>query len=221
VKLYTYWRSTSSYRVRSALALKGVEAEHAFVHLVRDGGEQNSESYHAINPQGRVPTLVLEDGTILTQSPAIIEYLDEAFPTPAFLPSDPALRAQVRSVAAIISCDIHALHNVSTLNYLRGPLSQPDSAVTDWIVTWISRGLEAIEAKLGNDGCYRAVKLAAEGLLGVSWRPRSQQAERLTSSLRSPKLPVCSRPRICHCLRAATLSGANHLITRAAASLPP
>jgi maleylacetoacetate isomerase len=102
VKLYTYWRSTSSYRVRIALALKAIEAEQTFVHLVRNGGEQNAAEYRAINPQGRLPSLVLDDGSVLTQSPAILEYLKEVFPTPALLPPDPVLRAKVRAVAAII-----------------------------------------------------------------------------------------------------------------------
>ena len=101
MKLYTYWRSTSSYRVRIALALKGLEVEQAFIHLVRNGGEQHAEAYRALNPQERVPTLVLDDGTALTQSPAIIEYLEEAYPVPPLLPAAPAQRAKVRAVAAI------------------------------------------------------------------------------------------------------------------------
>ena len=86
MKLYTYWRSTSSYRVRIALALKGIEAEQTFVHLVRNGGEQNAAEYRAINPQGRVPSLVLDDGTVLTQSPAILEFLEEAVPNTSASP---------------------------------------------------------------------------------------------------------------------------------------
>src|SRR6478736_5880692 len=105
MKLYGYWRSTSSYRLRIALALKGIDAEQAFVHLVR--GEQKTEAYRALNPQGRVPVLVLDDGTALTQSPAIIEYLEEVFPDPPLLPAEPVARAKVRAVAAIIGCDVH------------------------------------------------------------------------------------------------------------------
>ena len=119
MKLYTYWRSTSSYRVRIALALKKHEAEQAFVHLVRNGGEQNASSYRAINPQGRVPALELDDGSILIQSPAILEYLEEIYPTPALLPSDPVARAKIRAVASIIGCDVHPLHNVGPLSHLR------------------------------------------------------------------------------------------------------
>ena len=153
MKLYTYWRSTSSYRVRIALALKGLEAEQTSVHLVRDGGEQHGAAYRAINPQGRVPSLVLDDGTVLTQSPAILEYLEEAFPSPPLLPSDPVGRARVRAVADIIACDIHPLHNVSPLNYLRRTLGQDEAAVNAWIATWIGEGLTAVESLIG-DGPY-------------------------------------------------------------------
>ncbi len=155
MKLYTYWRSTSSYRVRIALALKNIEVEHRFVHLVRDGGEQHSDAYRAINPQGRVPSLELDDGRILTQSPAIIEYLEEAFPATPLLPDDPVLRAKVRSVAAIIGCDIHPLHNVAVLNYLRREFSQPEPQVVGWIATWISQAFEAIETMIDRaDYCF-------------------------------------------------------------------
>ncbi|OCI90879.1 maleylacetoacetate isomerase [Agrobacterium sp. 13-626] len=152
MKLYSYWRSTSSYRVRIALALKGIEVEYVPVHLVRNGGEQNSCAYRKINQQGRVPALVLDDGRVLTQSPAILEYLDETFQEPPLLPSDPVDRANVRSIAAIIACDIHALHNVGTLNYLRRNFGLAEKEVNAWIATWISQGLEAVEQKLSERG---------------------------------------------------------------------
>ncbi|MEW9304846.1 maleylacetoacetate isomerase [Labrys neptuniae] len=153
MKLYTYWRSTSSYRVRIALALKGLEVEQAFIHLVRNGGEQHGEAYRALNPQERVPTLVLDDGTALTQSPAIIEYLEEAYPVPPLLPADPAQRAKVRAVAAIIGCDIQPLHNLGPLTYLRRTLGQAEPEVDAWITTWAGSGLKAVEALIG-DGPY-------------------------------------------------------------------
>ncbi|MFC2248412.1 maleylacetoacetate isomerase [Labrys portucalensis] len=153
MKLYTYWRSTSSYRVRIALALKGLEVEQAFIHLVRNGGEQHAEAYRALNPQERVPTLVLDDGTALTQSPAIIEYLEEAYPVPPLLPADPAQRAKVRAVAAIIGCDIQPLHNLGPLTYLRRTLGQAEPEVDAWITTWAGSGLKAVEALIG-DGPY-------------------------------------------------------------------
>lgn len=155
MKLYTYWRSTSSYRVRIALALKKLEAEQAFVHLVRNGGEQNAPSYRAINPQGRVPALELDDGSILIQSPAILEYLEETYPTPALLPSDPVARAKVRAVASIIGCDVHPLHNVGPLNHLRKVFGCSEPEVTAWIAAWVGQGLSAIEALIGDEGfCF-------------------------------------------------------------------
>ncbi|MGO4337004.1 maleylacetoacetate isomerase [Labrys sp. KB_33_2] len=153
MKLYTYWRSTSSYRVRIALALKGLETEQAFIHLVRNGGEQHGEAYRALNPQERVPTLVLDDGNALTQSPAIIEYLEETYPVPPLLPSDPTRRAKVRAVAAIIGCDIQPLHNLGPLTYLRRTLGQAEPEVDAWIATWAGSGLKAVEALIG-DGPY-------------------------------------------------------------------
>src|SRR6478736_7205789 len=164
MKLYGYWRSTSSYRLRIALALKGIDAEQAFVHLVR--GEQKTEAYRALNPQGRVPVLVLDDGTALTQSPAIIEYLEEVFPDPPLLPAEPVARAKVRAVAAIIGCDVHPLHNVGPLNYLRGPLGRPEAEVEGWIATWIEQGLAAVEAMIGEEGyCFGASPGLADAYL--------------------------------------------------------
>lgn len=153
MKLYTYWRSTSSYRVRIALALKGLDVEQAFIHLVRNGGEQHGEAYRALNPQERVPTLVLDDGTALTQSPAIIEYLEETYPAPPLLPADSTQRAKVRAVAAIIGCDIQPLHNLGPLTYLRRTLGQAEPEVDAWIATWAGSGLKAVEALIG-DGPY-------------------------------------------------------------------
>jgi maleylacetoacetate isomerase len=152
VKLYTYWRSTSSYRVRIALALKNITFDSQPIHLVRDGGEHKQSAFLAINPQGRVPALELDDGTILTQSPAIIEYLEEVKPHPALLPTDPKARAQVRAIAALIGCDIHPLHNVGTLNYLRQNLHAEEKDVKEWIVHWIARRFEVIETQIGDEG---------------------------------------------------------------------
>lgn len=145
MKLYDYWRSTSSYRLRIALNLKGLSPDRNPVHLVRDGGEHRQPAYRNINPQGRVPALLLNDGTVLTQSPAIIEYLDEAFPTPALLPADLVERARVRAVAAIIGCDIHPMHNVGPLNFLRKEFSASEIQVQSWIAKWIGEGFDAIE----------------------------------------------------------------------------
>jgi maleylacetoacetate isomerase len=155
VKLYGYWRSTSSYRLRIALALKGLNPDQVPVHLVRNGGEHRSEAYRAINPQARVPSLALDDGTVLIQSPAIIEYLEEVYPDPPLLPADPVARARIRAVAAIIGCDIHPLHNVGPLNHLRRDLGRPEEEVGAWIGRWIAEGFAAIEALIDNDGfCF-------------------------------------------------------------------
>jgi len=155
MKLYTYWRSTSSYRVRIALALKNLEVVQVPVHLVRNGGEQNAPAYRAINPQGRVPALELDDGTIIAQSPAILEYLEEAYPNPPLLTTDPVRRAKVRTVAAIIGCDVHPLHNVGPLNHLRKTFGRSEQEVANWIATWTGQGLSAVEALIGDEGfCF-------------------------------------------------------------------
>ena len=148
--LFTYYRSTSSYRVRIALALKGLEPAAIPVNLIRDGGEQHTLEYRTINPQGRVPALRLDGGEVITQSPAIIEYLEERYPTPSLLAGDLTLRARQRAVAAIIACDIHPLHNVSVLNRLRS-LGQDEQVVSDWIGHWISEGLNAVEQLIDGD----------------------------------------------------------------------
>ncbi|MFG1329821.1 maleylacetoacetate isomerase [Xanthobacter autotrophicus] len=155
MRLYTYWRSTSAYRVRIALALKGIAAEQLPVHLVRGGGEQHAPAYAALNPQQRLPTLVLDDGTVLTQSPAILEYLEEAYPEPALLPASAVARAKVRAVAALIGCDIHPLNNVSPLTMLRRELKQDEAAVSAWIARWITDGFAAVEQLIGAEGyCF-------------------------------------------------------------------
>jgi maleylacetoacetate isomerase len=175
VKLYTYWRSTSSYRLRIALALKGLEPKTEFIHLVRNGGEQNTARYRAINPQGRVPTLVLDDGTVLPQSPAIIEYLDEMYPTPPLLPVGPVERAKVRAVAAIIACDVHPLNNVSPLIWLRQVFGGSDQQVHDWIENWIGQGFSAIEAMIGTSGyCFGS----SPGLADIYLLPQIYSARR-------------------------------------------
>ncbi len=112
MKLLGYWRSTSSYRLRIVLQLKGLTPDYIPIHLVRDGGEHHRSQYRAYNPQARVPILVLENETVLIQSPAIIEYLEEKYPSPPLLPTDLIARARVRAVAAIVGCDMHPLHNI-------------------------------------------------------------------------------------------------------------
>lgn len=161
--LFTYYRSTSSYRVRLALALKGLDYRAVPVNLL--AGEQHQPAYQALNAQGRLPSLRLDSGEMLIQSPAILEYLEERYPAVPLLPADPLLRARHRGVAALIACDVHPLHNVSVLNRLRG-LGLEEPAVLDWISHWIGEGLAAVEAQIGSSGfCFGDVGLADVYLL--------------------------------------------------------
>jgi maleylacetoacetate isomerase len=149
VKLYTYFRSSAAYRLRIALNLKGIAPqEQVSIHLTRDGGKQHSPEYRAINPQRRVPSLVLDSGDVLMQSPAIIEYLDEVHPKPAFLPADPVARAQVRAFAAVIGCDIHPLNNLAPLQYLKRELKQEQAAIDGWYRHWVTEGFTALETMI-------------------------------------------------------------------------
>jgi len=150
MQLFDYPRSSAAYRVRIALALKGVEARTQEVHLVRDGGEQNTPAYKKLNPQGLVPSLSLGDA-VLTQSLAIIEYLDERYPDPPLMPSSPLDRARVRAMALAVAADIHPIQNLRVLNYLRGPLAQPEEAVQGWARHWIENGLGALERLVARD----------------------------------------------------------------------
>jgi len=145
--LYTYYRSTAAYRVRIALNLKQLDYTPHFIHLGRDGGEQRSQAYRNINQQGLVPTLIDGDTTI-TQSLAIIEYLNERHPNNPLLPDSLTLHAQVRSLAQQICCDIHPLNNLRVLNYLRTEMKQDEQARHQWYQHWISEGLMAIEQQL-------------------------------------------------------------------------
>jgi len=154
LRLYTYWRSSAAYRVRIALALKGLEYESVPRHLLRDGGEQRRPDYLAVNPQGLVPALE-DDGEVVTQSLAICEYLEERFPEPALLPAAPRDRAAVRAMALAVACDIHPLNNLRVLQYLRSELGQDDAGVARWARHWIASGFEALEqlvARRSGDG---------------------------------------------------------------------
>lgn len=179
MELYTYYRSTSSYRMRIALALKGLDYQALPVNLLK--GEQRGTEYVAVNPQGRVPALRTDDAQLLVQSPAIIEYLEEVYPQPALLPRGAAARARVRGVAAIIGCDIHPLHNVSVLNQLR-QLGHDEAQVNQWIAHWIGQGLAAVEQLIGDDGyCFGE----APGLADVYLVPQLYAAERFNIDLGS------------------------------------
>ena len=143
--LYSFFRSSAAYRVRSALALKGIAFDIKPVHLSRGGGEQHSCEFRTVNPQGRVPALMLPNGDVLTQSLAIIDYLEQVHPEPALMPRDAIARARVNAAAMLIACDIHPLNNTSSLNYLRGELGQAENAIAAWYGFWIRQGFCALE----------------------------------------------------------------------------
>jgi len=145
--LYTYWRSSAAYRVRIALALKGLDATQIPVHLLKDGGQQRAEPYKALNPAQLVPTLQ-HDALTLNQSLAIIEYLDAVYPQQPLLPEDPATAAVVRALALDIACDIHPLNNLRVLQYLTGTLGVSEQQKTEWIQHWLRQGFAALEQRL-------------------------------------------------------------------------
>jgi maleylacetoacetate isomerase len=151
LKLHEYSRSSASYRTRIALNLKGVSYETLQVSLI--AREQFSPAYLAINPQARVPSLVLDDGTTLIQSPAILEWLEEIYPEPPLLPREPLARARVRGMAALIGCDIHPLNNLAPLNYLRDTLGAGEDAVRAWYAHWITLGFTALEQMVSGPYC--------------------------------------------------------------------
>ncbi len=147
MKLYGYFRSSASYRVRIALNLKGLSYEQASVHLTRGGGEQFAAAFRQLNAQALVP--VLQDGPLaLTQSLAIIEYLEEKHPQPPLLPATPESRARVRALALAIACEIHPLNNTKVLTYLTGPMGLGNDTRNTWYHHWIAEGLQALEARL-------------------------------------------------------------------------
>lgn len=145
--LYTYFRSSAAYRVRIAMNLKGLEAKHVFVHLNRNGGEQFGEAFKSINPQALVPVLS-DEGVQISQSLAIIEYLEETYPQFPLLPQTPRERAFVRQLSLGIACDIHPINNLRILKFLTGPMGVSDEKKSQWIAHWISLGLESIETQL-------------------------------------------------------------------------
>jgi|SRR5664279_143887 len=149
MKLFDYFRSSAAYRVRIALNLKGLAPERTFVHLRR--GAQRDDAYLAVNPQGLVPALVTDGGAVLTQSLAIIEYLDETHPSPPLLPSDPEARARVRALALAVACDIHPIDNLRVLRYLLHTVGVSEEQKDAWYKYWIDVGLEALEIKLARD----------------------------------------------------------------------
>ena len=148
MKLYNYFRSSAAYRVRITVNLKRLEPENVFIHLLKN--EQTSDDYLKVNPQGLVPALVDGNETI-TQSLAIIEYLDEKYPSPPLMPKTPEERARVRSIAQHIACDIHPIDNLRVLRYLLHELKVTEEQKNTWYSHWIEVGLKPLEARLAGD----------------------------------------------------------------------
>lgn len=186
MKLYTYFRSSAAYRVRIALNLKGLPYEMVSIHLTKDGGHQHKPEFHTVNPQERVPALALSTGEVLTQSLAIIEYLDDIQPEPALLPADALERAKVRALAQIVACDIHPLNNLISLQYLKRVLKHEQAEIDAWYHHWVIEGFKAIEAMIapGPYACGAHVTLADVCLI-----PQVFNARRL-------KVPLDAFPKI-------------------------
>ena len=153
LKLYSYWRSSTSYKVRIALNLKGLDYDLIPVHLVNNGGEQHSADYKTLNPMQALPTLIDGD-TVITQSNAILEYLEDVYPEVALLPNTPQERAYVRQVMNVISCDIHPVNNLRVLKYLTGHLEISQEAKSTWYHHWIQQGFGALEKIISSSPYY-------------------------------------------------------------------
>ena len=147
MKLYSYWRSTAAYRVRIALNIKQLDCEVVPVHLVKDGGEQLMDGYKKINPQSLVPSFITDDGEVLTQSLAIIDYLEDTYPEFSLYPKNLINKAQSKAMALSVACDIHPLNNLRVLKYLKGQ-DWGQEQVSQWYAHWIQQGFSAIEIQL-------------------------------------------------------------------------
>jgi maleylpyruvate isomerase len=148
IKLYSYFRSSASYRVRIALELKGLSYEYIAIHLRR--GEQTSNEFRCINPSGLVPALT-DNGSVLTQSTAIVEYLEETYPDPALMPSDPLDRARVRALAQTVACEMHPLNNLRVLQHLAREYGLDEERTREWYHHWLAPGFATIESMLATD----------------------------------------------------------------------
>jgi maleylacetoacetate isomerase len=210
LRLYSYWRSSASHRVRIALQLKGLDFEYAPVHLVAGGGEQYSAAYRALNPQSRVPSLETPGG-VLTQSMAIMEWLEETYPEPPLLPRDPLQRARARAMAQLMVADVQPLQNTSVTRYLQEKLQQGEAAVEDWRRHWVARGLAALEDMLSRgpagDWCVGTHATLADACL----LPQCASARRFG-------IDIVAYPRIARIEKACN---ANAAFQRAAPEVQP
>jgi maleylacetoacetate isomerase/maleylpyruvate isomerase len=181
VKLYTYFRSSAAFRVRIALNLKRLAYEPVFVHLAK--GEHRQPQYAEVNPQALLPTLELDDGTRLTQSLAIIEWLDEKHPAPALLPKDALARSRVRSLAYLVACEIHPLNNLRVLQHLKRALGQSQEQIDNWYRHWIADGLAKLEAELARPGTGKFCHGDAPSMADCCLVPQIFNAKRYKSEL--------------------------------------
>ena len=181
--LYSYWRSSAAYRVRIGLNLKGLDYALVPVHLVRDGGQQHAPGYAALNPQQLVPAL--RDGQrVLTQSLAILEYLEETRPQPPLLPVDAAGRARVRALAQLVACDIHPLNNLRVLQFFDRQWNVPQAERDDWVLYWMREGFAAMETMLAaSPDTGRYCHGDMPGLAACCLLPQLYNARRFTLDL--------------------------------------
>ena len=188
MKLFTYYRSSAAFRVRIAINLKGVDVEHATIHLRR--GEQRAPAYASLNPQQLVPALLVGPN-ILTQSLAIIDYLEDLRPEPPLLPQDPIDRAYVRGLALAMACDVHPVNNTRVLDHLAKACGADEAARIDWSRHWIAEGFAAIEATLTKRGADQYCFGDAPSLADVCLIPQAYNAERAGIDLQT--YPVIQR----------------------------
>ncbi|MDP3422346.1 MAG: maleylacetoacetate isomerase [Burkholderiaceae bacterium] len=211
MKLYNFWRSGTSHRTRIALNLKGISTEYLAVHLGKNA--HLSDDFKAVNPQQLVPALVLDEaesgvagGYTLIQSPAIIEWLEEAYPTPALLPTAPFERATVRAMAAVVGCDVHPINNKRILDYLRQQFGADEAAINAWCGTWIGAGFDALEALIAQPASeVRYCFGNAPTLADVYLIPQVESARRFKVNLsRWPKIAAIDA----HCATLAAFANA-------------
>jgi maleylacetoacetate isomerase len=186
MRLYSFFRSSAAYRVRIALNVKGIAYETISVNL--PGAEHLAAEFRALNPQATIPTLD-DDGTVLWQSLAIIEYLDARFPSPRLIPAEPVARARVQALAQLIACEIHPLNNLRVLKYLRGELKLDEAAVTKWYSHWMAEALGPLETLVRRFGGGRYCYGDALSLADVCLVPQLYNARRFNCDLAPyPKL---------------------------------
>jgi maleylacetoacetate isomerase len=200
LQLYDYWRSSSAYRVRIALNLKGLDYRQIPVHLVRDGGQQNRADYRELNPLGLVPVLVHGE-RVIVQSMAICEYLEERFEAVPLLPGDAEGRARVRGLVQTICAEIQPLNNLSVMQYLRNEMGLDDARVGQWYAHWIARGFRAVETWLSSDDSGDFCHGNQPGLADCYLVPQVYNAERFKCDM-EPYPGIRDVVARCHALEA-------------------